>query len=706
MDAQDHAEHRDHSHQDAAHQDAAHHDAAHHDAAHHDAAHHDAAHHDAAHHDAAHHDAAHHDAAHHDAQDDTHPDRTPAADPVRRRVLAGAGVAALTGVLLSASPALPLQRQAAGAAGAGATVPAPTARSAAGPSTSPTARPTAAAPTGPTVPGTPPVAAAPPTTGTTSPAGADATAGSDQDTAADQNPAEDPTPEATSTPGTAPARNGAEDRDTAAAGPADPSPTTDPAATATPAAEVDLLHLLRRTTYGPTPDSFAQATAVGASAWLDAQLDPASLPDPVGDRVDAAHPGLFLSTAQARVHYDDEFWVMTHELVRWRVARSVWSSRQLHEVMTDLMHNHLNVPIGPDGPSGYALHRYHHDVVRAHALGSFTDMLVASAEHPAMLHYLNASTSTKKSPNENYARELLELHTVGVGRHTEADVKATALLLTGWRTRWPWESGGEPYTAWFDPSRHHVGSLTVLGRTYPNTAADGRATIRAFLTDLARHPDTARHVCRRLAVHLVADQPPEDLVDDLAEVYLDSGTRLDAVLRALLTSTAFDQARGTKVRRPLERYLATVRLLAPAPTSDAHLAHDGLTWLLPSQRPLSWSAPDGYPDVAAEWASAGVALSGLNTASELVKGWVPVTGKQFTDAVLATPARDVDAITDEVARRLLLRPAQPNELDAARLLLARSTVPAGPWSSGSWNRYRAVWYVTTLLLAHPSLLDR
>ena len=234
----------------------------------------------------------------------------------------------------------------------------------------------------------------------------------------------------------------------------------------------DVHHLLRRATYGPTPASLAAAPAPGLRRLArPPSSTPASVPDPVGDAVDAAHPGIFLSTAAARVHYADEFWRMTHEVVRWRVARSVWSTRQLHEVMTDLMHNHLNVPIGAEGPSGHAFHRYHHDVVRAHALGSFADMLVASAEHPAMLHYLNADTSTRTSPNENYARELLELHTVGVGSHTEADVKAAALLLTGWRTRWPWETGGEPYTAWFDSRRHHVGPLTVLGRTYPNAVA-------------------------------------------------------------------------------------------------------------------------------------------------------------------------------------------------------------------------------------------
>ncbi len=468
----------------------------------------------------------------------------------------------------------------------------------------------------------------------------------------------------------------------------------------------DVHHLLRRATYGPTPASLAAAQAQGRDAWLAAQLDPASVPDPVGDAIDAAHPGIFLSTTDARAYYAEEFWRTTHEVVRWRVARSVWSTRQLHEVMSDLMHNHLNVPIGAEGPSGYALHRYHHDVVRAHALGSFADMLVASAEHPAMLHYLNASTSTRTAPNENYARELMELHTVGVGTHTEADVKAAALLLTGWRTRWPWEGGGEPYTAWFDPSRHHVGPLTVLGRAYPNGSSDGRATIRTFLADLARHPATAAHLARRLARHFVADDPPADLVASLAQVYLANGTRLGPVLRALFTSRAFEDARGTKVRRPLERYLATVRLVAPAPAAPDALAHDGLVWLLPSQRPLSWPAPDGYPDVAARWESAGVALTGLGTASDLVEGWVPVVGRQLTGAVLAGPATDVEGITDDLCRRLLLRPAQPTETEAARRLLARSALPPGPWRTGSWDRYRAVWFVAVLLLAHPLLLDR
>jgi uncharacterized protein (DUF1800 family) len=299
----------------------------------------------------------------------------------------------------------------------------------------------------------------------------------------------------------------------------------------------------------------------------------------------------------------------------------------------------------------------------------------------------------------------MELHTLGVGTHTEADVRAAALLLTGWRTRWPWETG-EAYAAWFDDDSHHVGAVTILGRTYPNAAEDGRAEIRTFLSDLARHPATAAHVARRLARHFVADEPPAGLVARLAQVYLASGTRLAPVLRALFTSREFDDARGTKIRRPLERYLATVRLLAPAPASTGALSHDALVWLLPQMQPLSWPAPDGFPDVAVRWESAGVALAALNTASDLVEGWVPVVGRQSTDAVLAGPARDVEAITDELSRRILLRPAQPHEIDAARHLLAGSTLPPGPWEVDSWERYRAVWYVTVLLLAHPLMLDR
>ncbi|MFC5380676.1 DUF1800 domain-containing protein [Aquipuribacter nitratireducens] len=475
-----------------------------------------------------------------------------------------------------------------------------------------------------------------------------------------------------------------------------------------PAPARDVEHLLRRATYGPTPASLSEARRLGAAAWVEAQLRPASLPDPVGDLVDAAHPGLFLPVAEARVHYADKFWVMGRELVRWRLHRSAWSSRQLHEVMSDLVHNLVNVPVGPDNATGHTLHRYHHDVVRRHCLGAFADLLVASAEHPAMLHYLNANTSTRTRPNENYARELLELHSVGVGAHTEEDVRAVALLLTGWRTRSPWQAepaGVEPYAAWFDTSRHHVGPVTVLGRTFTNGAADGRAEIRGLLRWLAARPATARHVCRRLATHFVADEPPTDLVDRLAQVYLSSGTRLDAVLRALFADPAFEVATRTKVRRPLERYLATLRLLVPVPRTE-HLAHDGVLWQCPPGHvPLSWGPPDGYPDTAAEWRSAGQALAHVTSANQLLRGWIPVTGTPLLDAVLATDARDVATITDEVARRVLLRPATSSDVEAVRRLLAASPLPPAPWRDG-WDRHRAVWWTAVLLLSHPRVVDR
>ena len=230
------------------------------------------------------------------------------------------------------------------------------------------------------------------------------------------------------------------------------------------------LHLLRRATYAPTPASIAEIRERGAAAWLDRQLDPVGIADPVADdllnRLPLARLSIAAVRAEVRSGALPEFdWEPMYQLGIAAVARAIWSERQLLEVMTDFWSNHLNVA-NPSGDVWDSRPDYDRTVIRPYALGRFATMLKASARHPAMLTYLDNRFSTRAAPNENYGRELLELHTAGLG-YTESDVKNAARLLTGLTV--DWETGAYRY----DAGSHATGAVRVLGFSHPNRTAAG-----------------------------------------------------------------------------------------------------------------------------------------------------------------------------------------------------------------------------------------
>jgi uncharacterized protein (DUF1800 family) len=232
--------------------------------------------------------------------------------------------------------------------------------------------------------------------------------------------------------------------------------------------------LLSRATYGRTAASERELKRLGPAAWLSRQLTPSKIKDPAGAALAARYPRLNWSGPQARARLKEGDWALMQDTVALHLGRAMVSERQLLEVMVDFWSNHLNITC-PSGDVWDSRHRYQIDVIRKHALGSFESMLRAAAVHPAMLVYLNNAQSTGQNPNENYARELLELHTVGVdGGYTERDVQRSALLLTGWTV--------EMSRVKYDPARHHVGALRVMGfRTKNASAAGGRSAPRAYL---------------------------------------------------------------------------------------------------------------------------------------------------------------------------------------------------------------------------------
>ncbi|MET7392157.1 DUF1800 domain-containing protein [Dactylosporangium sp. NPDC005572] len=421
-----------------------------------------------------------------------------------------------------------------------------------------------------------------------------------------------------------------------------------------------VLHLLRRCTFGPTLADVAAVKQVGIDAWLDQQLDPGNVPDPVGDAVLKVTPTVTMTTQQIRTTVKDNDGQAMQELCRAAIARQIWSSRQLFEVMVDFWNNHLNITSPFDGGWDTRV-PYDVNVIRKNALGKFSDMLIASARDPAMMRYLDNTSSDKRNVNENYGRELLELHTVGIdGGYNEKDVRNSAYLMTG-------RTATRDGTFRYEQGRHWTGAVKVLGFQHANKSAkDGLAVGDAYLMYLATHPSTARYIARKLAVRFVCDTPPQALVDRLAKTYQESGTAIIPVLKVLFRSLEFWIASGLKTRRPLENFVASARVVGTQPGPDMKKALDDLynfTRKL-GQPPLGWEPPDGYPDVATAWSSAAGMLETWNSHRAFVQGQWKGLSNPKADTLVTQPAATMATYLDVLCNRLIFQPMKPAERDA------------------------------------------
>jgi uncharacterized protein (DUF1800 family) len=480
-------------------------------------------------------------------------------------------------------------------------------------------------------------------------------------------------------------------------------PANGASAPAVIAADLDPEHLVRRVTYGATDAIRADVDKLGMAEWLGRQLEPSRLADPGGDAVAQLYPELAFTTVHARQvqMMGGDFYQFQLMLPLNHLGRAVWSSRQLHEVMVDFWSNHLNIT-APGEKGSHARHRFDIDVIRANALGRYEDMLVASSVHPAMLDYLDNANSTKQQPNENYARELMELHTLGVhGGYTERDVKQAALLLTGWTI-------AEDGTAKYQTDRHYPKRVKILGYTYANGGgATGRRVAQQFVRDLANHPSTAAYLSRKLAIRFVTDDPPQALVDRLAQSYLTNKTAIAPVLRDLFASPEFAASGSLKVRRPMERLVAGVRTLGIKLGAEAQGLTDLYNMLDASgHKPLAWPMPNGYPDVASHWQSPAAALDQLNLAAALVHGWWPtklvLPGPK---KLLAKPPRNRTAVIDSVGKKVLGRLPTAQETSAAAALLGSTRLPKS-FGSRTWEQEESMALTATLLLTSPDFLTR
>jgi uncharacterized protein (DUF1800 family) len=389
-----------------------------------------------------------------------------------------------------------------------------------------------------------------------------------------------------------------------------PTPArAEPAPAALSATEVaapadSILHLLRRITYGPRPLEVEQARAMGYAALLDEQLTPESLDDSACETV--LHSLAILTLDRRRLHQlGNDSYRVYRTLVRAMIARAVYSRRQLYERMVEFWSDHFNVA-GDDYLMDMVL--LQREVIRPHALGRFRDLLFAVARAPAMLYYLDNASNVTEHPNENYARELLELHTLGVnGGYTEADVKEVARAFTGWTVHDGMDDG-----FYFDPSQHDQEPKTVLGHPLP----PGRGIEDGLhvLSILANHPNTAVFVCHKLCVRFVSDTPPVPLIENMVAIWEQTGGDIRSVLRHLFMAPEFLASSGQKLRRPLDFLIGCLRATGTE-VSNYWALEEMLTEL--GQPPYGWFPPNGYPDTAGAWLATGGLLARWNTAMRL-----------------------------------------------------------------------------------------
>jgi uncharacterized protein (DUF1800 family) len=455
------------------------------------------------------------------------------------------------------------------------------------------------------------------------------------------------------------------------------------------------IHVLNRLAYGPTPGLLDQVMREGVLRWIDRQLAVDAIDDPrlqgalahydllrtPSDELLRSYLQVQQQRRQLRREAGTDSMMSPEERLRRQpeearalrqlggqlqglvLIRATQSDRQLGEVMADFWSNHFNIFVGKTLDRVY-LPAYIEQTIRPRALGSFEDLLIATAQSPAMMVYLDNAQSVapgsrppaldrlgrlrllrgrgrmpgglfpgrdprmdstlqqaaRRRPtglNENYARELLELHTLGVdGGYTQADVTEVARVLTGWSVAPPPRGGGFSFNDW----AHDRGAKTVLGIEFPSGRGEDEGL--RLLKLLAAHPSTMHFVSGKLCARFVGDTPPDGCVDDAVRAWKRSGGNLREVLRAVLHSPDFWAAAnvGSKVKTPLEFVVSAVRAVGGVMDSTPRLAQAVARLGQPLYQHV---APNGYGEQQEDWVNSGALLNRMNLALALAANRLP-----------------------------------------------------------------------------------
>jgi uncharacterized protein (DUF1800 family) len=454
--------------------------------------------------------------------------------------------------------------------------------------------------------------------------------------------------------------------------------TTRRSAAVTPATLSAMQQLVAsRFSFGVDDQVVTEIRSVGGwQQWFERQLAPSRLVDAAGTRVASWFPMLADEPAAAwgRVEREEKSaWDFGYDFSSYTLARKLVARRQVQEVMADFWSNLLYIPAGED--RSFPWRRSYDDVIRRHALGRFRTMLREAIVHPAMSGWLNNSSNTKQGINENLGRELLELYTVGrPAGYDEADVKSSARILTGFKV-----AVFEGFAASYEPDDHYVGEVSVMDFKHPNTAADGRPVVAAYLDHLARHPATAKRLARRLCLRFVSDEPSDDIVTAVAQAYRSSDTDIRATLRALVRHPEFAASAGKKVRTPIEDVVGCARVLDMRPVGageeDAFARH--VVWMSGSvgQLQFDWPRPDGFPETSSTWTSPARMVRSWNIHYALAGNWwgaKDVAIPARADLMPTTWPLTLGELVDHQSRMLLGRPATAALRDGVAAALNQS----------------------------------
>ena len=454
--------------------------------------------------------------------------------------------------------------------------------------------------------------------------------------------------------------------------------------------EQKVIHFLNRTSFGPTRESVQNVNRLGLRAYLDEQLDPEKIPDSTVEEKTAGLKTMRLNTgelfnlypppkvAKERGAMAGEMQAprfIIFELQQARLLRAVHSQRQLYELMVDFWNNHFNI-FAAKGADRWLTTSYDRDTIRPHAFGKFRDLLLATAQSPAMLFYLDnwlsvsPNTTLTRMPanarrrglNENYAREIMELHTLGVdGGYTQQDVREVARCFTGWTLLRP--RGDAKFH--FEPRLHDPGVKTVLGtRITGGGMEDGIKLIDL----LARHPSTAKFIATKLARRFVADDPPVSVVNRAAEAFRRSDGDIRTVVRTIVDSPEFysPEVYQAKVKKPLEFAASALR----ATNAETRVTLQLLRYLGRMGEPLFLAQPPtGYSDLAASWISPDMLLTRMNFAADLVSNRLDGARVQ-ADALRDTQAFVRLIAPDSLSPATRAALAETDAREAPALLLA------------------------------------
>jgi uncharacterized protein (DUF1800 family) len=513
-----------------------------------------------------------------------------------------------------------------------------------------------------------------------------------------------------------------------------------------------ILHLLNRITFGPRPGDIARIKQSGLDRFIDQQLHPETIDDSDLEKRLEVLPTQRLASGELYQFYPPQQVAeqraneknsppvfgrpqqVIGELVQQKLVRAASSNRQLQEVLTDFWFNHFNVFAQKEADQ-WLVTSYEREVIRPHALDKFRDLLLATAQSPAMLFYLDnwlSASPDSKQPrpprppqppnaqppkpapgatskpadapvtasgsdqnpamasgkdgsqnpqsneppkpaappklppprkpgiNENYARELMELHTLGVdGGYTQKDVQEVARCFTGWTIDRPFQGGGFVFRPWM----HDNGAKTVLGITIP--AGGGVNDGLRVIDILSKHPSTARFISKKLCQRFVSDDPPPQLVERVAQVFLKTDGDIREVIRAIVTSPEFNSPASfrAKVKSPLELASSAIRAV-DADTNGAPALHD---WIRRMGEPLyQFAFPTGYGEDSAKWVNTGVFFNRINFAVALANNQINGTSFDPMRLVSKDVVDNSDQLTNQLAGLIVHTELSSDSLRAVR----------------------------------------